>query len=295
MKILGLPGEEILAPGRACAGCGSYLALRHVLKALGRNTMLVVNPGCMAVSRGAFPKYSYHVPTHYTAFTSGAAAAEGLAAALKAKGIEDITVAAWIGDGGTADIGFHSLSGAAERRADIIYICYDNESYMNTGGQRSGSTPITARTTTTPILGKKQPKKLLPIIMAMHGVSYVATACVSYPHDLYRKVKKAKEKKGTLRYIHILCPCPPGWGYESSRTIEVGRLAVETGMWILYEIEDGKLKLTGPSSRLADPRKRKPIDQYLKLQKRFIPLNEEAVRKIREWVDFQWKTIAKLG
>lgn len=289
MSILGLPEEEHLYPGcGSCPGCGSLLALRHTMKALGRKTILVIPAGCIAAVTGLFPKTPLKVPMFETAFETTASLASGVIAALKIKGREDITVVGFAGDGGTHDIGIQALSGAAEREENLLYICYDNEAYMNTGIQRSGATPFGATTTTTPLLGKKENKKDLPLIMAAHKIPYVATACVSYPQDLFQKVRKAKEKKGT-RYIQILCPCPPGWRFNINQTIETGKLAVRTGMWALYEIENGKFKLTGASRGLTDPSKRKPIREYLKLQGRFRRLREKQIEILQEWINNQWR------
>lgn len=240
---------------------------------------------------GVYPKSATGIPTLNIAFEAAGAAASGIVAGLKAKGLTDISVLAWAGDGGTFDIGIQALSGAAERGTNFIYVCYDNEAYMNTGIQRSGATPFGAITTTTPVLGKLQTKKNMPMIMAEHGIPYVATACSSYPRDLYKKLKKAKELKGGTKYIQCLAPCPPGWRYSSELTIEVGRLAVETGMYVLYEIENGVLKLSGPSKKLLDPEKRRPVRDYIRLQGRFAKMTEEQIKVLQDWVDKQWKLI----
>jgi pyruvate ferredoxin oxidoreductase beta subunit len=206
--------------------------------------------------------------------------------------VKDVTVLAWAGDGGTADIGIQALSGAAERGTNFIYVMYDNESYMNTGIQRSGSTPYGAWTTTTPT-GKKRHKKNLPLIMAAHGIPYVATACVSYPQDLITKLRKAKEMKGT-KYVQILAPCPPGWRFPTDKTVEMGRLAVRTGMWALFEIENGNFALSGPSAALIEKAKRKPLEEYLRMQGRFRSLTREDVIIIQEWIDKMWEKYKKL-
>jgi len=296
MTILGLPEEEYIMSGNAsCPGCGAALALRHVLKALGKRTVLVIPACCTSVIQGLYPRSGIGVPVLNMAFEATGAAASGVVAALKAKGKDDITVVGWAGDGGTADIGIQALSGAAERKTDFIYICYDNEAYMNTGIQRSGATPYGALTTTTPVLGKKEHKKDMPMIMAAHKIPYVATATSGYPKDLYEKVKRAKELKGEgTKYLHILSPCPPGWRYVSKLTVKISKLAVETGLWILYEIDRGKFKLSGPSKRLLDPSKRKPVEEYLKLQGRFRGLSDEDIREIQRWVDENWKNIEKM-
>jgi pyruvate ferredoxin oxidoreductase beta subunit len=226
-------------------------------------------------------------------FEATGATCSGIVAALKIRGLEDITVVGWAGDGGTVDIGIQALSGAAERETNFIYVCYDNEAYGNTGLQRSGATPYGAWTTTTPT-GKKERKKDMPLIMAAHRIPYVATACPSYPIDFVNKLRKAKETKGT-KYIHVLAPCPTGWRYDASKTVEVGRLAVQTGMWALYEIENGKFRLNPPSDRLIDKSKRKPVKDYLSMQERFRHLTEADIERIQAWVDEDWEFYRKLA
>jgi pyruvate ferredoxin oxidoreductase beta subunit len=226
-------------------------------------------------------------------FEATGATCSGIVAALKMRGLEDITVVGWAGDGGTVDIGIQALSGAAERETNFIYICYDNEAYGNTGLQRSGATPYGAWTTTTPT-GKKERKKDMPLIMAAHRIPYVATACPSYPIDFVNKLRKAKEIKGT-KYIHVLAPCPTGWRYDTSKTVEIGRLAVQTGMWALYEIENGKFRLNPPSDRLVDKSKRKPVKDYLSMQERFRHLTEADIERIQTWVDEDWEFYRKLA
>ncbi|MHA1196024.1 MAG: thiamine pyrophosphate-dependent enzyme [Promethearchaeota archaeon] len=289
--------EEFFLPGNSCcAGCGLEISLRWAMKALGPKTALVTPASCLNVVVGLWPKTAPNFPFTNMAFAAGAAAATGFDAAFKAKahrfpgrGWDEITSLVFAGDGGTADIGIQGLSGAAERNSNIIYCCYDNEAYMNTGIQRSSSTPHGAKTTTT-VKGKERYKKNLPAIMAAHEIPYVATCSVSEPLDLYEKFKKAKSIKG-CKYIHILAPCPPGWGYNSDETIELARLAVKTGMWVLYEIENGKMKLSKPSSLLLDPSKRTPVIEYLSRQKRFAHLSEKKLIEIQEKVDQYWKLI----
>jgi len=213
-------------------------------------------------------------------------------AAYEARGLKDITVLAWAGDGGTVDIGLQALSGAAERGTNFIYVCYDNEAYGNTGFQRSGSSPFGSVTTTTPT-GKKEHKKDVPMIMAAHGIPYVATACVSFPLDFVAKLRKAKEIVGT-RYIQVLTPCPPGWRYSTEKSIEMGRLAVQTGIWPLYEVERGKFKLNPPSTGLLDKAKRKPLEEYLKHQGRFNQMGPQDVDELKRWIDDSWEKYKKL-
>lgn len=293
VTIKELPREEYLLKGHAaCAGCGPAVSLRLLLKTLGRKVILVVPACCTTVIQGPYPYTSSAVPLQNILFESAAAGASGIVAALKQRKIDDVTVVSWAGDGGTVDIGIQALSGAAERGTDFIYICYDNEAYGNTGMQRSGATPYGAWTTTTPT-GKRERKKDMPLIMAAHRIPYVATTCTSYPLDFVNKVRKAREIKGT-KYIHLLAPCPTGWRYDTSKTIELGKLAVLSGLWALYEIEDGKFKLNSPSDRLFDKSKRKPIKEYFALQGRFRGLSAEDVEKIQKWVDEDWDKYRRL-
>jgi pyruvate ferredoxin oxidoreductase beta subunit len=285
-------GEYLLKGHAACAGCGPSIALRLLFKALGNKVFLVVPACCTTVIQGPYPFTSFAVPLQNMLFEATGATCSGIVAALKIRGLEDITVVGWAGDGGTVDIGIQALSGAAERETNFIYVCYDNEAYGNTGLQRSGATPYGAWTTTTPT-GKKERKKDMPLIMAAHRIPYVATACPSYPIDFVNKLRKAKETKGT-KYIHVLAPCPTGWRYDASKTVEVGRLAVQTGMWALYEIENGKFRLNPPSDRLIDKSKRKPVKDYLFMQERFRHLTEADIERIQAWVDEDWEFYRKL-
>jgi len=235
-----------------------------------------------------YPVTSVHVPCVNTPFASTGASATGLAAGLKALGRKGLTVLAFAGDGGTHDIGIQALSGAAERQDDFIYICYDNEGYMNTGNQRSGSTPLGAISGTTPILGKQQHQKDITAIMEAHGIPYVATTNASYPLDLYEKVRKAKAIMGT-RFIHLFIPCPPGWRFPFSDTVRIGELAVETGWVVLYEVEDGTFRLTSASESIARKGKLKPLREYLMTQGRFKNITEEQINKLQGWVNDRWK------
>ena len=285
-----IPKEELLAPGhRGCAGCGASIAVRLALKALGRNTVAVCATGCLEVMTTPYPETAWEIPWIHVAFENAGAVASGVESALRIQGKDDVNVVAFGGDGGTVDIGLQSLSGAMERGHNFTYICYDNEAYMNTGIQRSGATPFGATTTTSPkgkaSFGEDKPKKNMPMIMAAHGVPYVATASIAYPEDFMKKVKKSAEIDGPA-YIHLNQPCTTGWGYDSSKTIEIGRLAVETGSWILYEIENGEFNIT------YRPTERKPVKEYLKPQKRFRHLDDEHIDKIQEFVD---KECAELG
>jgi pyruvate ferredoxin oxidoreductase beta subunit len=278
-----IPEIELLAPGhRGCAGCGAALGVRLALKALGRNTVAVNATGCLEVMTTPYPETAWEIPWIHVAFENASAVASGVEKSLKMQGKGDANIVVFGGDGGTADIGLQSLSGAMERGHNITYICYDNEAYMNTGVQRSGSTPYGATTTTSPkgknSFGEDKVKKNIPMIMAAQGVPYVATASIAYPEDFMKKVKKAAELDGPA-YIHLNQPCTTGWGYPAEKTIELGRLGVETGFWILYEIEDGDFKIT------YRPSQRKPVREYLEAQKRFKHLDDEHKDNIQAYID----------
>ena len=286
--ILSLPREEYVHPGnRACAGCGLGIVYRIGLKALGPDTIVIVPPSCLTVLQGLFPVASTKLPSLNVTFASTAAAATGVLEALKAQGREHTKVVAWAGDGGTADIGLQSLSGAAERGDDFLFMCYDNEGYMNTGVQRSGTTPQGAITANTPFKGKMQQKKDVAAIMTAHGIDYVATASAAYPLDLYDKIKKAISLQG-VKYIHIHTPCPPGWGYDARYTVKIGELAVETGYWDLYEVETGEFRLTGASAGTLKKGTRKPVQEYLQAQSRFRVMSPEQAAEVQVQVDAKW-------
>jgi pyruvate ferredoxin oxidoreductase beta subunit len=286
--ILSLPTEEFVHPGtRACSGCGLAIAYRVGLKALGKDTMLVVPPSCLTVLQGLFPVASTKLPCLNVTFASTAAAATGMLAALKTQGNDHTTVAAWAGDGGTSDIGLQALSGAAERGDNFIYFCYDNEGYMNTGVQRSGTTPIGAITANTPFKGKLQQKKDVPAIMAAHKLSYVAACSAAYPLDLYDKIKTCISLPGT-KYFHIHIPCPPGWGYDTRYGIKIGRLAVETGYYDLYEIVNGRFRLTAASEKLLEKHKLVPVREYFRSQSRFRLLSDAQIDEIQNQIDEKW-------
>jgi pyruvate ferredoxin oxidoreductase beta subunit len=235
-----------------------------------------------------YPVTSVKIPCVNTPFASTGASATGLVAGLKALGKEDLTVVAFAGDGGTHDIGLQSLSGAAERKSDFIYICYDNEGYMNTGNQRSSSTPPGAISGTTPILGKQQPQKDITAIIEAHNIPYIASANASYPIDIYEKVRKAKSIEGT-RFIHLFIPCPPGWRFPFSDTISIGKLAVETGWSVLYEIENGNFRLSPDSESIAAKGELKPLREYLTTQGRFKGIRKEQIDKLQDWVNRRWQ------
>jgi pyruvate ferredoxin oxidoreductase beta subunit len=281
-----LTQKEYFAPGhRACQGCAEVLAVRLVAKAVGRNVVVASATGCMEIVSSPLPFTSWRVPWFHVAFENAAAVASGVEAGLKAmmrKGkipLKKIVTIGMAGDGGTADIGLQALSGALERGHDMIYICYDNEAYMNTGIQRSSSTPFGASTTTSPAgkvkMGQMTWKKNMPAIAAAHNIPYVATACPSYPIDLIQKVKKAANKEGPA-YLHILSVCPTGWRSAPEFSIRLGRLAAETGVFPLYEIEDGKYRLTIDFPTL------RPIRDYIKPQGRFRHLTDDMINEIEK-------------
>ncbi|MRS11994.1 MAG: pyruvate synthase subunit beta [Actinobacteria bacterium] len=280
--------EYLLSGNRACAGCGLGIGLRAITKALDGKMVLVNPASCLTVLGGMYPISSLDVPWINVAFPSTASSAAGVRAGLRAMRREgEMTVLAMAGDGGTADIGMQALSGAAERDDDFIYVCYDNEAYMNTGTQRSGSTPAGARTTTT-WTGKRENPKDVPAIMEAHGIGYIASTNAAFPTDVYDKVLKARDRRG-LRYIHMNTPCPSGWSFDPKDTVKLGRLAVDTGVVVLYEIEDGVFRLTGRSASLAKSGKPLvPVAEYLAAQGRFRGVSDETAAEIQSWVDARW-------
>jgi len=289
--------EEPFAPGhRACIGCGEALAVRLACKALGRNVIITSATGCMEVISSQFPSTSWRVPWIHTLFENAAAVASGVEAGLKAmarKGRrteQNVKIVAMAGDGGTTDIGLQALSGALERGHDFLYICFDNEAYMNTGIQRSSATPFGAATTTSPV-GKVSPgqltwKKNMPAIAVAHDIPYVATACPSYHRDLMKKVTKGLATPGPA-YLHVLSVCPVGWRCATDITVKIGRLAVRTGVFPLYEVENGQYKLSLELSQLV------PVKDYLKLQGRFRHLSDDTISMIQERVSREYSKIAE--
>ncbi len=283
--------EYLLRGNSACAGCTSELALRWALKALGPKTVVVAPASCTNVYIGLWPGAAPSVPFINMAFAAGAAAASGIVAGYEALGKNDITVMTWAGDGGTVDIGIQALSGAIERGTNFIYTCYDNEIYANTGTQRSGSTPFAAITTTTPF-GKKENKKDIAKIIAAHDLPYAGVVNGADPQDVFATFKKIKDIKGP-RFVHILSPCPPGWRYDSEDTIEIGRLAIKSGAWIMWEQEDGVFKVKKNSQRFLEKSNRIPVREYLKRQGRFKLATDEDIQKIQKWVDDNWEHVKK--
>jgi len=283
--------EYLLAGNSACAGCVSELALRWALKALGPKTVVVAPASCANVYIGVWPGAAPTVPFINMAFASGAAAASGIVAGYQALGKDDITVMTWAGDGGTVDIGIQSLSGAIERGTNFIYVCYDNEVYANTGTQRSASTPLAAVTTTTPF-GKRENKKDIAKIIAAHEIPYVGVVNGADPQDVFHTFQKIKNIKGA-RFVHLFSPCPPGWRFDPSEAIEIARLGVKSGMWILWEQENGIFSLKKGSRRYLDKANRISVDKYLGSQGRFHLASEEEIRKLQDWVDQNWEEVRR--
>lgn len=291
-KVLGL--EEYFSQGhRACAGCSEPIVVRIVCKVAGPNSIVVTPTGCLEIVSSPYPETAWRIPWIHVAFENAAAVASGIESAIRVlvrkrryEG-EETNVIAIAGDGATFDIGFQAFSGMLERGHKVLYVCLDNEAYMNTGIQRSSATPYGAWTTTTPpglySIGKKTFKKDMPSIVATHGIPYVATASVAFPLDLAKKVRKGLAKMPS--YIQVMCPCPPGWRFDSHLTIKIARLAVETGYQPLYEIEDGKLTVT------VKVKERKPVVEFLRLQGRFRHLRDEDIKVLQEYVDEQIKRL----
>jgi len=279
-----LPTEDFVCSGhRACQGCAEVLAMRMIHKELGRNTIAASATGCMEIITSPYPETAWRIPWIHVAFENPASVASGIEAGYKAlmrKGRypkRRINFVGYGGDGATADIGLQFVSGAMERGHDMIYICYDNEAYMNTGIQRSSATPFGASTTTSPAgkvsIGQQTWKKNVPEIMAAHNIPYVATVSPSYPFDLHRKVRKAADVEGPA-YLHVYSACPTGWRMRPELAIQIGRLAVETGVFPLYEVEDGKYTITQPVSEL------RTLRDYLKPQGRFRHLTDDLIDDI---------------
>lgn len=292
-----LPTQELFGPGhRMCTGCGPAAMARMTMKALEKPVILVNATGCLEVASTIYPDTAWKVPWVHTLFENVAAVASGIEASLRKLGKADtVDVVGFGGDGGTFDIGIQALSGALERKHDFTYICYDNEAYMNTGIQRSGATPYGASTTTTPagskIAGKMDPKKDLIGVCVAHAVEYVATASVAYWNDYITKVRRAAAVKGPA-VIHVLAPCPLGWRFETSETIKLAKLAVQTKYFPLYEVEHGKYKL---SLKVPKP---VPLEEFLKPQGRFrhlfAPEFAKDLEELRKQVETNWNRITQL-
>jgi len=278
--------DDLLCSGHvACPGCIEALSLRRVLSLLGPDTVAVIPPSCLAIIAGAQPLSGLKIPVYQPALETSAASASGLRRALDARGKKDTQVVVFAGDGGTYDIGFQSLSSAAERNENLLYFCFDNEGYMNTGAQKSSSTPHYARTGSTPA-GKASRKKNLTEIMAAHEIPYAATACAGFLPDLMRKVEKARGMRG-LRLITLLVPCLDGWGVPEDQGVALARLAVETGVFPLYEVEDGR------GYTLGGPPKSRPVREYLEKQGRYSAIDEATVEALQAEVDDAWARLVE--
>ncbi len=274
--------ERLLSGHASCGGCAVALSVRHVLRALPDDTVLVVPPSCIAVMMGPLPLASTTLAVFQTAFETTAAAASGLARAYRARG-EAATIVCLAGDGATYDIGLGALSGAVERGEDFLYVCFDNEAYQNTGNQKSSATPWGARTTSTPA-GKTTRKKDLMEILAAHGIPYAATASVAHPDDLAAKLDRALARRGP-RFLNLTCPCVPGWGIADDASLRLLRLGVESRAVPLYEIEDGaRYRITHWPLGIA-------VDEYLRPQTRYAHLDPAGVAAIQADVDRRWAAL----
>jgi pyruvate/2-oxoacid:ferredoxin oxidoreductase beta subunit len=287
MQLDNLDREYMCSGHVGCPGCGAAIAMRFVLKALGENTIMIIPACCWSIIAGPYPQSTLKIPVLHAAFETGGAVASGVRAAQDVKGDSETTVVTWAGDGGTFDIGFQALSGAVERNENFIYFCYDNEAYMNTGVQRSSSTPYGAWTTTTPgQQWKRLRKKNIVETLVAHRITYAATASIAYPEDLIRKVTKAKSLTGA-RFIHIFSSCPTGWGLPSEMSIKIARMAVQTNIFPLYEVEEG-LRYTinfTPKGYL--------VNEYFHLQGRFKHLSNRDLTHIQEMVDEDWNLLLR--
>lgn len=282
-----IPEDEFMTSGNvACAGCGASLSMRLALKGLGKPTVLVVPACCWTIIPGPWPLSTMDIPFFHCAFETTAATISGVKAAYRKKGMDDICVVGWAGDGGTFDIGIQALSGTAERNDDVLYVCYDNEAYMNTGIQRSSATPKGSWTTTTPVKKpKSEQKKDFDEIMIAHRIPYLATATAAYPQDMIAKFKKARSIKGT-KFIHLLAACPTGWRMPENLSIDVMRLAVLSNIFPLYEVHDAEIY-----TQTVIPDEIIPIDKYIRLQGRFRHLTEQDINEYQKMVDKRFERL----
>ena len=280
--------QELLQPGvLSCQGCGASLAMKLALKGLGERTVVVIPACCWTIIIGVYPYSALQVPVIHAPFETAAVVASGVRAAFDARGEKDVVVMAWAGDGGTFDIGLQALSGAAERNDDILYVCYDNEAYMNTGIQRSSATPLGAWTTTTPAESiKGEPKKDLEKIMLAHGIPYLATLSVAYPDDAVRKFQKARTIKGT-KFFHLLSPCPPGWRIDPANSIRTTRMATLAKVFPLYAVEKDKVDIS------VQPQREITVKEYVETQGRFRQITDEMVEILQQNVDKKWEELVK--
>ena len=290
VNVKTISDDELFYGHKACAGCGGSLAVRIALKILGRRSVAVLPAGCMSAVGFNFPQLSFANNAIISTFAGTASMMTGIQAGLKALGKTDFQVVGFAGDGGTADIGIQALSGAIDRNDDILYICYDNEAYMNTGIQKSSLTPFGARTTTTPvgsvIKGNLHNKKNMFEIVAAHGITYAATASIGYLPDFMKKVEKAASIRGT-KYIHIIAPCPTGWGIKTEDCVEIAKEVVDCGLWYLAEFENGEYKLNRKIKEFSD------VATYIKKQGRFKHLSDEDIQLIEATRDKKWNYLNK--
>ncbi len=290
VTVKNISDDELFFGHKACGGCGGALAVRGALKVLGRRSVAVVPAGCMSAVAFNYPQLCFANNAIISTFAGTASMMTGIEAGLRALGKKDFQVVGFAGDGGTGDIGIQSLSGAIERNDNVLYICYDNEAYMNTGIQKSTLTPFGARTTTTPVGSKVQGnrsfKKNMFEIVAAHGITYAATASVGYLPDFLNKVEKASKIQGT-KYIHVIAPCPTGWGIKTENCIEVAKEVVDCGLWYLAEFENGEFKLN------KRPKEFTSIDSYIKRQGRFKHMTDEDIENVVKARDQKWNFINK--
>lgn len=290
VTVKNISDDELFFGHKACGGCGGALAVRGALKVLGRRSVAVVPAGCMSAVAFNYPQLCFANNAIISTFAGTASMMTGIEAGLRALGKKDFQVVGFAGDGGTGDIGIQALSGAIERNDNVLYICYDNEAYMNTGIQKSTLTPFGARTTTTPVGSKVQGnrsfKKNMFEIVAAHGITYAATASVGYLPDFLNKVEKASKIQGT-KYIHVIAPCPTGWGIKTEDCIEVAKEVVDCGLWYLAEFENGEFKLN------KRPKEFTSIDSYIKRQGRFKHMTDEDIENVVKARDQKWNFINK--
>lgn len=300
MNAKNMPADELFFGHKACAGCGGSLAVRAALKVLGPNAVAALPAGCMSAVGFNFPQLCFANNAMITPFAATAAVLTGIEAGLRAQGKkpDDCTVVGFAGDGGTADIGIQALSGAIDRNDDVLYICYDNEAYMNTGIQKSSLTPFGAKTTTTPA-GKNShgcltQKKNVFEIIAAHGLPYAATASVGYMSDFLKKLERAKGIRGT-RFIHVIAPCPTGWGAPESKMVDLARDVVDCGLWYLAEYEGEQVSGVpgGKFTLNRKPREFTSVRDYLKGQGRFRALSDEEISLVERSRDAKWEMIER--
>lgn len=290
INVNNISDDEFFYGHKACAGCGGSLAVRIALKILGKRSVAVIPAGCMSAVGFNFPQLCFANNAIISTFAGTASMMTGIEAGLRALGKKDFNVVGFAGDGGTADIGIQALSGAIDRNDNVLYICYDNEAYMNTGIQKSSLTPFGARTTTTPvgrnIHGNLDNKKNMFEIVAAHGITYAATASIGYLTDFMKKVEKASKIQGT-KYIHVIAPCPTGWGIKTEDCVEVAKEVVDCGLWYLAEFEDGEFKLNRRPKEFSD------VTHYIKSQGRFKHLADAEIEAIIKGRDKKWAFIDK--